>query len=58
MLIYMYIYMTIYELFLIFKLNFQLKIFVKKQPTRQNGEFNINYVWFNIKNNLYSMDVY
>lgn len=44
MLICMYVYMTIYELFLIFKLNFQLKIFVKEQPTRQNGEFNINYV--------------
>lgn len=58
MLMYMYIYMSIYELFLIFKLNFQLKIFVKKQPTRENGEFNINYVWFNVKNNLYSMDEY
>lgn len=42
--VYVYIYMTIYELFLIFKLNFQLKIFVKKQPTRENDEFNINYV--------------
>lgn len=45
MYLYIYIYITIYELFLIFKLNFQLKIFVKKkQPTRENDEFNINYV--------------